>query len=187
MLSEARRRNPDIDFLNSTAEELPFPDGKFNAVVGNYILHHSGEPEKVLSESLRVLKPGGKAAFTVWASPEKLEAFGLFFGAVGEHVEAPELPHGPLFGVSDFNAFHQLLCDAGFRDTSVEELSTAWRTSSIESYISAFRDWANLHTLPDDLRKRIEDKTLKLAERYQSEGIYSIPNPTILISGAKGN
>jgi len=44
------------------AESLPFPDGEFDLVFGNGILHHS-ENVPALREIRRVLKPGGKAAF----------------------------------------------------------------------------------------------------------------------------
>ncbi|EDY84960.1 Methyltransferase domain family [Verrucomicrobiia bacterium DG1235] len=185
MLAEARVRNPELEFLNASAEKLPFADDEFDAVVGNYILHHSGEPEKILSDSFRVLKPGGKAAFTVWSKPEKLEAFGLFFGAVGEHLGSPDLPHGPLFGISDFDHFHHLLREAGFTKTSVRELPTVWKTPSISSYLRAFHDWANLNVVDKEIREKIEETILKSSGRYQSEGVYYIPNPSILLSGTK--
>jgi len=41
MLEEARRRQPGIDFRLASAEALPFADGEFDAVVGNFVLHHS--------------------------------------------------------------------------------------------------------------------------------------------------
>jgi ubiquinone/menaquinone biosynthesis C-methylase UbiE len=136
MLAEARRVHPEIEFRAGSAETLPFREGEFDAVVGNFVLHHSGDPNKVLREAFRVLRPEGRMGFTVWADLSKLEAFGLFFAAVEEHAGAAELPHGPLFGVSDFTVFHEMVRDAGFRDSSVRELQIAWRTHSIDSFWS---------------------------------------------------
>ena len=55
----------------------------------------------------------------------KLEAFGLFFGAMERQGLAGELPHGPLFGVSDFDIYQGMLAAAGFRDPMVRELAIA--------------------------------------------------------------
>jgi ubiquinone/menaquinone biosynthesis C-methylase UbiE len=38
---------------------LPFADGSFAAVISNSIVHHIPEPGKVLTEMIRVLRPGG--------------------------------------------------------------------------------------------------------------------------------
>lgn len=41
------------------AHELPFLDGTFDSVVCNAVLEHVGDPERVVAEMLRVLKPNG--------------------------------------------------------------------------------------------------------------------------------
>jgi SAM-dependent methyltransferase len=116
MLAEAQRRYAEIAFRQASADDLPFADGTFNAVVSNLVWHHLGRPEQALQEVYRVLEPGGRIGFTVWSDPAKLEAIGLFFGAVTKHVETAELPNGPLFGVSDFDVFRRMVSDAGFRE-----------------------------------------------------------------------
>lgn len=185
MIDEARRRYHDIDFRMASAENLPFEEGAFDAVTGGFVLHHCGRPQAVLEETYRVLREGGKAAFTVWADPAKLEAFGLFFAAVEQHAGAAELPHGPLFGVSDFTVFHNMLRKAGFRDSSVKELDIAWRTPSLELYLTAFSDWANLGALPQELSQAILATVRESAVGYRQNGLFVMPNPAILISATK--
>jgi SAM-dependent methyltransferase len=185
MLSEARRLHPGLEFRSGSAEALPFDDGEFDAVVGNFVLHHSGDPGRVLEEAFRVLRPGGRMAFTVWADPTKLEAFGLFFAAVEEHAGAAELPHGPLFGVSDFDAFHALARDAGFRDSQVRELDLAWETPTIDTFLAAFRDWANLDSFPEGARAAIESTVRQRAEDYRLGDVFSMPNPAILVAAGR--
>jgi ubiquinone/menaquinone biosynthesis C-methylase UbiE len=41
------------------AKRLPYPAGSFAAVISNSIVHHIPEPERVLAEMVRVLRPGG--------------------------------------------------------------------------------------------------------------------------------
>jgi ubiquinone/menaquinone biosynthesis C-methylase UbiE len=45
------------------ANELPFPDGRFDFVVGHSVLHHFARFEETLASACRILKPGGCAAF----------------------------------------------------------------------------------------------------------------------------
>jgi SAM-dependent methyltransferase len=45
--------------INSTGEWLPFPDDSFDLVYSANVLEHTADPERVLMESVRVLRPGG--------------------------------------------------------------------------------------------------------------------------------
>ena len=185
MLAQARRLHPKIEFQKAAAESLPFEDGMFDAVVGNFVLHHLGRPENALREAFRVLRKHGRLGFTVWADLSKLEAFGLLFTAVEQHVGSAELLHGPLFGVSDFDTFHAMVRSAGFRESFVKELPIAWRTASIDAYLAAFRDWANLDAFPNEVRDGIEASVRERASVYRSGNVFVMPNPAILAAGAK--
>jgi SAM-dependent methyltransferase len=184
MVAEARRRYPDVEFQHANAEALPFDASEFDAVVGNFVLHHLACPDKVLNEVHRVLRDGGKAAFTVWSDLSKLAGFGLFFGAMEEHADL-ELPHGPLFGVSDFTTFHKMLRNAGFHDSAVTELNLVWRISSIDSYLDACRAWSNLDALPDSKQAAVEAAVRDSAKKLATGGLLTVPNPAILATAVK--
>ena len=185
MIAEARRILPQVDFRVASAETLPFDDGSFDAVVANGVLHHLAEPDRALEEAHRVLAREGRIACTVWAEPETLEAFGVFFAAVEEQAGGAELPHGPLFGVTDRETLSSLFVDAGFADVSIERVPTTWRMDSIDALLRAFGTWAQLDTFPKDLQSAIEASVRSAASAYDTGDGVEIPNPMLLIAATK--
>jgi ubiquinone/menaquinone biosynthesis C-methylase UbiE len=45
--------------VSGTGESLPFPDESFDIVYSANVLEHTADPKRVLTEAMRVLKPGG--------------------------------------------------------------------------------------------------------------------------------
>jgi ubiquinone/menaquinone biosynthesis C-methylase UbiE len=54
-------------FVLHDAETLPFPDGSFDVVYSNGVLHHTPNTRDVVAEIRRVLKPGGNAIVMMYA------------------------------------------------------------------------------------------------------------------------
>ena len=54
-----------IEYVNGSGEELPFKDGEFDVVTCLNVIDHTPNPEKMLNEIRRVLKPGGRFFFEV--------------------------------------------------------------------------------------------------------------------------
>lgn len=185
MVEEARRRVPGAKFQLGSAESLSFHDGAFDAVVANGVLHHLAQPDRALAEACRVLAPSGRIGCTVWADIGSLDAFGLFFAAVEQHAGAAELPHGPLFGVTDEDALSSLFTTAGFRDVKIDTVRTCWKMKSIDTLLRAFGTWAQLDAFPKDTRQAIENSVRSAASGYETKGRVVIPNPMLLISAAK--
>ncbi len=52
-----------VQFVRADATQLPFPDQSFDAVTGHSFLYLLPEPDRVLAEVFRVLRPGGKCVF----------------------------------------------------------------------------------------------------------------------------
>jgi ubiquinone/menaquinone biosynthesis C-methylase UbiE len=59
----ARRFELDVRTVEADAEQLPFPDGSFDLVVGHAVLHHLPGLDRAMAEFHRVLAPGGTLAF----------------------------------------------------------------------------------------------------------------------------
>lgn len=56
--------DPLIDLVDASYEDVPFPDGTFDAVWSQDAILHSGDRPRVLAEAARVLKSGGDLVFT---------------------------------------------------------------------------------------------------------------------------
>jgi SAM-dependent methyltransferase len=65
----AARNVPEAEVRVAVLPELPFADAAFDAVVGNFVINHVGDPELTLKELRRVLRPGGRLALTCWVMP----------------------------------------------------------------------------------------------------------------------
>lgn len=81
MLNQARRlqaeRNlKNVSWVEGDVNRLPFADGAFSIVTSRYAFHHFAEPGRVLSEMVRVTRPGGTILVVDSApAPEKVKAF----------------------------------------------------------------------------------------------------------------
>jgi demethylmenaquinone methyltransferase / 2-methoxy-6-polyprenyl-1,4-benzoquinol methylase len=75
MLREGRRRvaaagrGGQVGLVAGRAEQLPFPDGYFDAVTFTYLLRYVRDPQATLGELARVLKPGGTMASLEFCVP----------------------------------------------------------------------------------------------------------------------
>jgi len=132
MVAQAHRQYPALEFREGDAEALPFPDGRFDTVVTNFGLLHLARPEKALAEAHRVLRSGGRIAFTVWAKPEVALGFGIVLRAVQSHgnTNVP-LPLGPpFFRFSEPRECSRVLLEAGFVTPAVTQVPQVWRLRS---------------------------------------------------------
>jgi len=53
--------------MEADGRKLPFPESSFDYVYSHGVLHHSDQPEKIVQELLRVLRPGGRFNIQVYA------------------------------------------------------------------------------------------------------------------------
>jgi SAM-dependent methyltransferase len=140
MLAEARARFPAITFDQGDAEAPPYPDASFDAVVSNFGIHHVPRPALALTEVYRILRPGGKFAFSIWAGHDENVAWKLVFDAIGRHGDprasaAP--PPGGGFGTIEDCL--RALDDAGFVGTGARLIRGTWRHQDAASLLAALR------------------------------------------------
>jgi SAM-dependent methyltransferase len=90
LLAQARERAAaeglTATFDEGDAEQLPYGDGKFDAVLTMFGAMFAPRPELVAAELARVLKPGGKLAMANW-NPASFS--GQMFKVGGKHAPPP--------------------------------------------------------------------------------------------------
>jgi ubiquinone/menaquinone biosynthesis C-methylase UbiE len=141
MVAIAKRMFPEVRFTQGDAHDLPFEDGSFDRVLMNFGLLHVSHPEKVCAEACRVLKPGGKFGFTVWAGPEQNPGAKIVNKAIEAYailnVGLPEGPPKYLYGERE--ECRQVLERVGFEGASMsyETRTVEWRHSHAGYYLEA--------------------------------------------------
>ena len=191
MLREARRAHPELHFDEANAEGLPYPDASFDSVVSNFGVHHVPRPVKALTESFRVLWPGGRIAATTWAAPTENIAWGLLFDAIREHGDpdaAKTPPSGGGLGTPD--AMLRLFREAGFADVWAESVRREWRVANPREIVAALshgtvRTAALIAAQPVAARPAIEAAIVRAAQTFRRGNNFVVPIVTILASGTK--
>jgi SAM-dependent methyltransferase len=126
-------RFPSADVRAGTAEELPFPDGSFDAVLAQLVVNFLPDPERGLDEMLRVAVDGGVLAAAVWDYPGEMTMLTTFWEAASALDEAgvegrDERAH-MRFG--EKGGLAELWLDKGVRRTKAGEIVVA---ASYESF-----------------------------------------------------
>ena len=75
-----------IEFHEGDAEALPFKDGEFDVVVSQFGHMFAPRPDVAIAQMLRVLRPGGRIAFSTWP-PEHM--VGRMFALTGRYMPPP--------------------------------------------------------------------------------------------------
>jgi ubiquinone/menaquinone biosynthesis C-methylase UbiE len=105
-----------VRFLRGDAQALPFPPETFDAVLSQEALLHVPDKGKALAESFRVLKPGGRIAFTDWIAG----------GGLTDADRAMVWKGIAAQSIQTINQYLALLKAAGFAEVRVVNLSALW-------------------------------------------------------------
>jgi ubiquinone/menaquinone biosynthesis C-methylase UbiE len=94
--ARARAEGHTIQFQEADAENLPFPDASFDAVMSTFGVMFTPNQDKAAAELARVCKPGGRIGLANW-TPESF--IGQLFKTIGKYIPpAPGVKSPGLWG-----------------------------------------------------------------------------------------
>jgi ubiquinone/menaquinone biosynthesis C-methylase UbiE len=146
MLRVARRERPKVPVAAAQALDLPFPQGRFDGVLGSFVLAHFNKVETALFDIARVLRIGGTIGFSSWS--DGVDAYQQTWRELIESVVPREML-APAYaeaapGHERFKsrtAVEEALIDAGFRTVRTEVVRYQWQYT-LDDYLDGLQVWA---------------------------------------------
>ncbi|MET8866359.1 methyltransferase domain-containing protein [Nonomuraea sp. NPDC004580] len=173
MLELAARRHPYATVRLAALPDLPFEDGRFDAIAGNFVINHVPDTRAALAELHRLLRPGGTLALTWWKSDE-MTATNVFADAIAQAGIPYDPPVRPFSAHDTPPRFTALLTEAGFGEPAVEcvrwrhqvDLATWW-TDVVAAGGARF---GTIAARPPEVVERVKAHYLALAAPYEQDG-----------------
>jgi SAM-dependent methyltransferase len=150
MLDAARRRGEELGVRNATyevmdAERLSLEAASVDGVLCRFGYMLMTDQAKALTETRRVLRPGGRVSLACWGAPERNPFFGLIGMSLGQrgHIPPFEPPPAPgAFSMASPERTTALLEGAGFTDVRTEEVPVRFSVPDADGYMSLIADTA---------------------------------------------
>jgi ubiquinone/menaquinone biosynthesis C-methylase UbiE len=141
MVDAARRRADELDvsnveFRTMDAERMDLADASVDGVLCRWGYMLMADPAAALRETRRVLRPGGRVAFSVWGDPASNPWASVPAAALMEHTGAkPPDPLAPgIFAMASEERTRELLDQAGLRPKRVEQVEMEWEFDTPEDH-----------------------------------------------------
>jgi SAM-dependent methyltransferase len=187
MVDAARRRADElgvsnVEFRTMDAERMDLADGSVDGVLCRWGYMLMAEPAAALGETRRVLRPGGRVAFSVWADPAANPWASVPARALLEHTGAePPDPTAPgIFAMASEERTRELLDAAGLRPTRIEHVEMVWSFDSRDDHWHYVMDLAGalamvIRSMPESEQAAIRRLTEERLEPVARRPGYGLP------------
>lgn len=190
MIREARNEFPGIPFEVADVEKLPVANESQDAVLSNIVMFHVTNPSRAMSEAYRVLSPGGVFAFSQWLGPKQSECYRMLFDVLGSHADMSLADPAPdAYALSDRNLVAGMMRTAGFESVAFENVPNVLYATG-PSFFDFFMSFGVrvpliLERQTPNIRAQIREEIDAKAAAYFLDGLYTIPMPSLIVSGRR--
>ena len=187
MVAAARRRAEELDVHNAEfrvldAERMDLETDSVDGVLCRWAYMLMIDPQAGFSETRRVLRLGGRLAFSVWAARERNPALSLLGQVLIElgHIPPPN-PEAPgAFAMADPRRIRELVVGAGFAEPEIEEVSFRLPFADRDAYWRYLTETSAssspvLRSLSPEDHDRVREQVHEAARPFQSNEGYDFP------------
>ena len=124
----------NAEFRVLDAERPDLCDGSVDGVLCRYSYMLTGDQLGALRETRRVLRAGGRVAFSTWGDPARNPWMTLSARVMIERgLIQPFSSEGPgMFALPDGETIAPLLAEAGYGQVEIEEMEVSWRLEDVD-------------------------------------------------------
>ena len=163
-VAAAQARNPGVNVLQASAEQLPFADDEFDAALAQLVVHFMKDPVAGLAEMARVTRRNGVVAACVWDHAGHQGPLSLFWQAARELD--PGVDDESQLAGARVGHLAELFAAAGLRDVEESVVSASLEHPTFEAWWEPFTGGvgpAGSHVASLDPERQVE-----LRERCRS-------------------
>ena len=172
--------------------ELPFADNTFDAISCRFGFMFFPDMQMAAKEMVRVLKPGGRIATSVWNVPEKNFWVTAIMGTINRNMELPAPPPGSpgMFRCAKDGFISDLFSQAGLKNISQKEIAGKLNSKTTDVYWNMMTEVgapivAALSKADDAMKAKIKGEVYHAVNQKYPDGNILIDSSALVIYGEK--
>jgi SAM-dependent methyltransferase len=193
MLEIARRRGEElgltnVEFRELDAEDIDLDDNSVDGVVCRWGYMLMPHPGVALAETRRVLRPGGRLAFAVWATGDRnpwITIAGRMLVAHG-HMPPPAPDEPGMFVLGNESELRSLVEAAGFAVTETADVPVTNDYRDVDEYVRRSSELGGMFSrawtaATDDERAAMTEELRDAFQPFAVDGGYELPGVALCV------
>lgn len=189
----AQKGITNIETVACDVCELPFEDASFDAVSCRFGFMFFPDMLMAAKEMVRVLRPGGRLAASVWSTPDKNFWITATMSVLNKHMQLPAPPPAApgMFRCGAPHFMKKLLEEAGLTNVSEKEITGKVAYGDKETYWAFMNDVvapvvAAMSKADDETKEKIRNDVFALIDEKYSDGKVALDYGAVVVYGEKG-
>lgn len=172
--------------------ELPFADNTFDSISCRFGFMFFPDMQLAAKEMVRVLKPGGRIATSVWNVPEKNFWVTAIMGTIKRNMELPvPPPDSPgMFRCAKEGLMSDLFLQLGLKNISQKEIAGKLKPGTTDDYWNMMNEVSSsviaaLSKADDAMKTKIKKELYQELNQKYMDGKLELDSSAFVISGEK--